>query len=141
MKRAAVPSILVAVVLLALGVMAEAQQAKKVHRIAFLAAPSPSFFSTPFSLFLRTNRTSFMPMEKDILICLQALEWIRLEPHLPSDVCESLTEDERGMPMLEGRIVPDDATYQRILDIARTHCPEIVKHIEKERQKSLTESG
>jgi hypothetical protein len=34
MKRAAVPSILVAVVLLALGVIAEAQQAKKVPRIA-----------------------------------------------------------------------------------------------------------
>jgi hypothetical protein len=60
-----------------------------------------------------------------------------LEPHLPKDVCESLAEDDGGMPMLEGRIVPDDATYQRILDIARTHCPEIVKHIEKERQKSL----
>ena len=81
------------------------------------------------------------PMDKDILICLQALEWIRLEPHLPSDVWERLTEDDRGMPMLEGRIVPDDATYQRILEIARIHCPEIVKHIEKERQKSLTESG
>ena len=78
-------------------------------------------------------------MDKDILICLQALEWIRLEPHLPSDVCERLTEDDRGMPMLEGRVVPDDATYQQILDIARTHCPEIVKHIEKERQKSLVE--
>src|SRR4030095_7110950 len=52
------------------------------------------------------------PMDKDILICLQALEWIRLEPHLPSDVCERLTEDDRGMPMLEGRIVPDDATYR-----------------------------
>jgi hypothetical protein len=64
MKRAAVPSILVAVVLLALGVMAEAQRPKKVHRIGFLAAPSPSFFSTPFSLFLRTNRTSFMAYGK-----------------------------------------------------------------------------
>jgi hypothetical protein len=80
-------------------------------------------------------------MNNDILICLQALEWIRLEPHLPSDVCERLIEDDGGMPMLEGRIVPDDATYQRILDIARTHCPEIVKHIEKERQKSLMEGG
>jgi hypothetical protein len=97
--------------------------------------------SHPFSLFLRTNGTSFMPMDKDILICLQALEWIRLEPHLPSDVWERLTEDDRGMPMLEGRIVPDDATYQRILEIARLHCPEIVKHIEKERQKSLVEAG
>jgi hypothetical protein len=25
--------------------------------------------------------------------------------------------------------------------IARIHCPEIVKHIEKERQKSLVEAG
>ena len=67
------------------------------------------------------------PMDKDILICLQALEWIRLEPHLPSDVWERLTEDDRGMPMLEGRIVPDDATYQRILEMTQIHCPEIVK--------------
>jgi len=58
-----------------------------------------------------------------------------LEPHLPRDVCERLIEDDGGMPMLEGRIVPDDATYQRILDIARTHCPEVVKHIEKEKAK------
>jgi putative tryptophan/tyrosine transport system substrate-binding protein len=36
MKRAAVPAILVVVVLLALGVIAEAQQAKKVPRIGFL---------------------------------------------------------------------------------------------------------
>ena len=57
-------------------------------------------------------------MDKDILICLQALEWIRLEAHLPKDVCERLAEDDGGMPMLEGRIVPDDATYQRILDIS-----------------------
>src|SRR6266478_5859380 len=38
MKRAAVPSILVAVVLFALGVTAEAQQPKKVFRIGYLAA-------------------------------------------------------------------------------------------------------
>src|SRR4249920_1956677 len=37
MKKAAVPSILVAVVLLALGVIAEAQQAKKVPRIGYLS--------------------------------------------------------------------------------------------------------
>ena len=42
MKRAAVPSILVAVVLLALGVTAEAQQPKKVPRIGFQ-------FDSPFS--------------------------------------------------------------------------------------------
>jgi|RhiMetdeSRZDD1v2_1073273.scaffolds.fasta_scaffold421068_2 ABC-type uncharacterized transport system substrate-binding protein len=42
MKKAAVPSILVAVVLLALGVIAEAQQPKKVSRIGYLAVNSPS---------------------------------------------------------------------------------------------------
>jgi hypothetical protein len=43
MKKAAVPSILVAVVLLAFGVIAEAQQPKKVPRIGYLrASGSPS---------------------------------------------------------------------------------------------------
>jgi putative ABC transport system substrate-binding protein len=42
MKRAAVPSILVAVVLLALGVIAEAQQPKKVPRIGSLSNTDPA---------------------------------------------------------------------------------------------------
>src|SRR5262245_4541956 len=42
MKRVAVPSILVVVVLLALGVTAEAQQPKKVPRIGYLAANDPA---------------------------------------------------------------------------------------------------
>ena len=42
MKKAAVPSILVAVVLLALGVIAEAQQPKKVPRIGYLSAIDPA---------------------------------------------------------------------------------------------------
>src|SRR5262245_29421518 len=51
MKKAAVPSILVAVVLLALGVTAEAQQPKKIPRIGFLAAGSmPSTTSQVFLL-------------------------------------------------------------------------------------------
>jgi putative ABC transport system substrate-binding protein len=41
MKRAAVPSILVAVVLFALGVIAEAQQPARVPRIGYLATASP----------------------------------------------------------------------------------------------------
>ena len=41
MKKAAVPSILVAVVLLALGVTAEAQQPKKVPRIGYLTGCLP----------------------------------------------------------------------------------------------------
>src|SRR5438132_9432899 len=46
MKRAAVPSILVAVVLLALGVTAEAQQSKKVPLLGFLAPSDPASQST-----------------------------------------------------------------------------------------------
>ena len=42
MRRAAVPSILVAVVLLALGVIAEAQQATKVPRIGYLSSTDPT---------------------------------------------------------------------------------------------------
>jgi putative ABC transport system substrate-binding protein len=42
MKMTAVPSILVVVVLLALGVTAEAQQAKKVPRIGYLSAADPT---------------------------------------------------------------------------------------------------
>jgi putative ABC transport system substrate-binding protein len=42
MKKGAVPSILVAVVLLALGVIAEAQQATKVPRIGYLSGSSIS---------------------------------------------------------------------------------------------------
>jgi putative tryptophan/tyrosine transport system substrate-binding protein len=46
MKRAAVPSILVAVVLLVLGVTAEAQQAKKLPTIGYLSARDPALEST-----------------------------------------------------------------------------------------------
>jgi putative ABC transport system substrate-binding protein len=42
MKKAAVPSMFVAVVLLALGVIAEAQQPKKVPRIGYLASGDPA---------------------------------------------------------------------------------------------------
>ena len=46
MKKAAVPSILVAVVLLAVTVIAEAQQPKKVSRIGYLSALEPATEST-----------------------------------------------------------------------------------------------
>jgi putative ABC transport system substrate-binding protein len=48
MKRAAVPSILVAVVLLAVGVIAQAQQPKKVFRIGYLVATDPVTESARF---------------------------------------------------------------------------------------------
>jgi hypothetical protein len=46
MKRAATPAILAAVVLLAVAVIAEAQQPKKVHRIGYL---SPRDAATEFT--------------------------------------------------------------------------------------------
>ena len=46
MKKAAVPSILVAVVLLAVGVIAEAQQPKKVPRIGYLSSSDAASEST-----------------------------------------------------------------------------------------------
>ena len=49
MKKAAVPSILVAVVLLALGVIAEAQQPTKVPRIGFVSARADPTPTTPDS--------------------------------------------------------------------------------------------
>jgi len=42
MKRAAVRSILVAAVLLAVAVIAEAQQAKKIYRIGYLSGIDPA---------------------------------------------------------------------------------------------------
>jgi hypothetical protein len=42
MKKAAVSSILIAVVLLAVGVIAEAQQPKKVPRIGYLSTYDPN---------------------------------------------------------------------------------------------------
>ena len=57
MTKAAVPSILVAMVLLALGVTAEAQQPKKLPRIGFLSARSQLPTSTRFESFRRALAT------------------------------------------------------------------------------------
>jgi putative tryptophan/tyrosine transport system substrate-binding protein len=56
MKRAAVPSIRIAVLLLAVAVIAEAQQPKKVHQIGYLSGADPtteSARSAPFRAALR----------------------------------------------------------------------------------------
>jgi ABC-type uncharacterized transport system substrate-binding protein len=56
MKKAAVPSILVVVVLLAVAVIAEAQQPKKVPRIGFLALTPPAALSTRVEAFRKGLR-------------------------------------------------------------------------------------
>ena len=51
MKRAAPPSILVAMMLLAFAVIAEAQQPKKVPLVGFLVPGSPSSYSARIEAF------------------------------------------------------------------------------------------
>jgi putative ABC transport system substrate-binding protein len=68
MKKAAVPSILVVVVLLALGVIAEAQQEKKVPRIGFLGTASPSAVSARVEAFRQGLRELGHVEGKSILI-------------------------------------------------------------------------
>ena len=68
MKRAAVPSILVAVVLLAVAVIAEAQQPKKVPRIGYLAPQSLSALVARTEAFRRGLRELGYVEGKNIVI-------------------------------------------------------------------------
>ena len=69
-----------------------------------------------------------------VIICLSADQWKKLEPHLSEEgVCTKLTEDE-AFPMLDCREIPDENTYQKVLEIAQTHCPELVQAIEKHKR-------
>ena len=77
MKRAAVPSILVAVVLLALGVIAEAQQPKKIPRIGYLAATSLSVNAARIEAFKQGLRELGYVEGKNIVI-----EWRSAEGKL-----------------------------------------------------------
>ena len=77
MKRAAVPSILVVVVLLALAVIAEAQQPKKVARIGFLGASSASVLAARIEAFRQGLRDLGYVEGKNIVI-----EWRSAEGKL-----------------------------------------------------------
>ena len=86
MKKAAVPSILVAVVLLALGVTADSQQAKKVPRIGYLGFGSPSTIPTRIEAFRQGLRELGYVEGKNIFI-----EWRSAEGNadrLPSLAAE-----------------------------------------------------
>jgi hypothetical protein len=41
-----------------------------------------------------------------------------------------------AFPMLDCREIPDEATYQKVLEIANTYCPELVQEIEKHKRIS-----
>jgi putative tryptophan/tyrosine transport system substrate-binding protein len=68
MKRAGVPSILVVVVLLALGVIAEAQQPRKAPRIGFLSTASASSIADNLEAFRQGLRESGYIEGKNIII-------------------------------------------------------------------------
>ena len=69
-----------------------------------------------------------------VIICLSHDEWKKLEPHLPEEgVCAKSTEQE-GFPKLDCRELPDEITYQKVLEVAKTHCPELVQEIEKHKR-------
>jgi putative ABC transport system substrate-binding protein len=71
MKRAAVPSILIAVVLLALGVIAEAQQPKKIARLGYLSLQSPGSVSGPSIEAFRQRLRELGYIEKQNIV----IEW------------------------------------------------------------------
>jgi putative ABC transport system substrate-binding protein len=68
MKKSAVPSILVAVVLLVLGVTAEAQQPRKAPRIGFLSSASASSIAANIEAFRQGLRESGYTEGKNIII-------------------------------------------------------------------------
>src|SRR5678816_3897943 len=87
MKRAAVPSILVAVVLVAFGVIADAQQPKKVPRIGFLGGASPAALSALVKAFRQGLRELGHVEGKDIVI-----EWRQAEEGKPDRMSELAAE-------------------------------------------------
>jgi hypothetical protein len=71
-----------------------------------------------------------------VIICLSSDQWKKLEPHLPEEGVTKMTDDAGAFPMLDCRELPDETTYQKILGIAQTHCPELVQEIEKHKRIS-----
>jgi putative tryptophan/tyrosine transport system substrate-binding protein len=86
MKKAAVPSILIAVVLLAFRVAVEAQQPKKVPRIGYLSFSSPSAMSTRTEAFRQGLRELGYVEGKNIVIEWRSAEGKR--DRLPSLAAE-----------------------------------------------------
>jgi putative tryptophan/tyrosine transport system substrate-binding protein len=86
MKRAAVPSILVAVVLLAVAVIAEAQQPKKVPRIGFLTASSASSQASRLDAFRQSLRELGYVEGKNIVIEYRYAEGLDRLPALAAEL-------------------------------------------------------
>jgi hypothetical protein len=72
-------------------------------------------------------------MSPNISICLEASHWQELGPHLPRGLCTKLGRDE-GFPMLDCRMVVNEAEYQTVVQTVQKHCPKLVRLIEKQQQ-------
>ena len=73
-------------------------------------------------------------MSNQIIICLSASQWEELEKHLRPDACPkrvglpefTLIQEDDCRPLL------DEAQYEILIRIARTHCSDLVPLIEKQ---------
>jgi hypothetical protein len=45
-----------------------------------------------------------------------------------------MTDGASAFPRLDCREIPDETTYQKVLGIAQTYCPELVEEIEKHKR-------
>jgi hypothetical protein len=72
-----------------------------------------------------------------VIICLSDDQWKKLEPHFSKGLCPQMTDDVAGVyPMLDSRESPDESTYEKVLAIAKTHCPEFVQDFEQHKRIS-----
>ena len=72
-------------------------------------------------------------MAKDISICLSTSQWEELELHLAAEYVFTRSTEVGSSNDIDCRTVSDPAKYQMLLDTARTHCPDLVPLIEKQK--------
>jgi hypothetical protein len=72
-------------------------------------------------------------MAKEISICLSTSQWAELELHLAAEYVFTRSAETGSSSDLDCRTVSDSAKYQMLLDTARTHCPDLVPSIEKQK--------
>ena len=69
-----------------------------------------------------------------VIVCLSGDQWIKLEPHLSEEGLRTNSTEDEAFPMLDCREIPDEITYEKVLEIAQTHCPELVQDIEQHKR-------
>ena len=72
-------------------------------------------------------------MAKEITICLSTSQWDELELHLAAEYVITRSAEIGSSSDLDCRKVSDPSKYQMLLDIARTHRPDLVPLIEKQK--------